>query len=655
MTKNKNHRSVQSTNDSSIHSKLSVVNSGYIKDDFIEFFCIKKCRRSPLINRGYYVRAKTVSSVLEAYCKSMKNNKCQVLSLGAGFDTTFFRLKAAHTLPSSCRYYEVDLPQVVQKKCEVIANSPQLSDLAGTPTGTGAWTHYCVLTRDLAQTDGLKTTLEERRFDFDLPTLILAECVLSYLDVDDSNALIKWTTHEFSNCAFVVYEQVYPSDGFGMFMLQHFATLGSPLKSLHNFPDPSSLMSRYQSLGYDECKCIGMNDFFTWLDDVKRIRSLEPFDEFEEWHEKCNHYALTVATKGRELVSLPFFKDADRTPIPLFSAPIKPACVWTHHEAPQELWRAAHSSVILSKDTVLTVCGFANSDGVHKRVFTPVLTDLETNTTRQIEIDSEEAFDGRQHACVVRFADGSIFINGGRTSPLHACQDDIMLHPCGGKPDRFTATCIKRNSAPKPRWRHTLNVVQSRGREFAFLFGGRTPHDPALNDCYVYSATSNTWTEIPHSAETPSRRHSHAAVTVNDTKVLVTCGLGEDEVPSKSIYSYDAECGAWEALRVSGVTERYSHSAHFLWPNLLLLVGGVSRNHARPCGVGVVNLTSGQCVEVAFPCQSPERPIMLFKHTSVLCEDAIMVTGGGGNCFSFGTHFNKWIVKIDVRSCLSNL
>ena len=42
---------VQSTNDSSILSKYSMVKAGYFEDDFLKHFVSKDARRSPLIHR----------------------------------------------------------------------------------------------------------------------------------------------------------------------------------------------------------------------------------------------------------------------------------------------------------------------------------------------------------------------------------------------------------------------------------------------------------------------------------------------------------------------------------------------------------------------------------------------------------------------------
>ena len=49
-------------------------------------------------------------------------------------------------------------------------------------------------------------------------------------------------------------------------------------------------------------------------------------------------------------------------------------------------------------------------------------------------------------------------------------------------------------------------------------------------------------------------------------------------------------------------------------------------------------------------CTAPSMPLMLHNHRSVCWEDSqsIMVLGGGGNCFSFGTHLNDAPVFINL-------
>jgi tRNA wybutosine-synthesizing protein 4 len=42
---------------------------------------------------------------------------------------------------------------------------------------------------------------------------------------------------------------------------------------------------------------------------------------------------------------------------------------------------------------------------------------------------------------------------------------------------------------------------------------------------------------------------------------------------------------------------------------------------------------------------------MLHNHSSEVIDSdsAILVVGGGGNCFSFGTAFNNYVVRIDLQ------
>ena len=47
-------------------------------------------------------------------------------------------------------------------------------------------------------------------------------------------------------------------------------------------------------------EAIDMNEFFSnclTLEERRRVCQMEIFDEFEEWHLKCNHYVLILSAK----------------------------------------------------------------------------------------------------------------------------------------------------------------------------------------------------------------------------------------------------------------------------------------------------------------------------------------------------------------------
>ncbi|KAL2536635.1 Leucine carboxyl methyltransferase [Forsythia ovata] len=96
-----NRSAVQGTNDDASASKLSCVKKGYMKDDYVHLFVKRPVRRSPIINRGYFARYAAFRKLLHQFlnCEvntdEQGNTKKQILSLGAGFDTTYFHFAGA--------------------------------------------------------------------------------------------------------------------------------------------------------------------------------------------------------------------------------------------------------------------------------------------------------------------------------------------------------------------------------------------------------------------------------------------------------------------------------------------------------------------------------------------------------------------------------
>ena len=73
-----------------------------------------------LFTIGYYARVMSVHSLLKQFISLTKTAglKSQVISLGAGYDTTYWQLHSAGLQPMC--YYEVDLPAVTSRKCHYI-------------------------------------------------------------------------------------------------------------------------------------------------------------------------------------------------------------------------------------------------------------------------------------------------------------------------------------------------------------------------------------------------------------------------------------------------------------------------------------------------------------------------------------------------------
>ena len=110
---------VENTNSESLLSKLSVVESGYRIDPFLKIFrtnnknVVKRATRSSAINRGYLARLIALECSLEKYLLIYNSIgvRHQVLSLGAGYDSLYFRLRNQGIIKAKyCSYYEVEFP-----------------------------------------------------------------------------------------------------------------------------------------------------------------------------------------------------------------------------------------------------------------------------------------------------------------------------------------------------------------------------------------------------------------------------------------------------------------------------------------------------------------------------------------------------------------
>lgn len=114
--------------------KLSASSLGYFEDAFVQFFVKSPSRRMPLINRGYYARVAAIETLVTKFLRAHDADpaqKTQVVILGAGLDTMYFRLKNRAALPAQCEYFEMDFPDVTLQKVMTIRRRKPLMELLG--------------------------------------------------------------------------------------------------------------------------------------------------------------------------------------------------------------------------------------------------------------------------------------------------------------------------------------------------------------------------------------------------------------------------------------------------------------------------------------------------------------------------------------------
>lgn len=292
-------------------AKWNCAERGYLSDPYVSHFlssgdCFQHRHRSdPSINRGYYARIRAIDAIVEEYVELCGADGAQVVVLGAGFDTGFWRRRQ-----DSVKYYELDTPKVVAAKASAIEKSDVLRGKLGvvdridSEAGTVESSRYYLNACDLRDVERLERTLRAADLDFEKPTLFVAECVLAYLDPEASTAVLKWTAKNFSRALVVDYDMMAPEDAFGKIMAANFARKGWPLLSASTFKTLEDHQKRISDQ-FEVAHAANMDTVcsrFVLADSEERSRvsRVQIFDDPDEFKLMMEHYCLVLAGNGPE-------------------------------------------------------------------------------------------------------------------------------------------------------------------------------------------------------------------------------------------------------------------------------------------------------------------------------------------------------------------
>ncbi|TFK44925.1 S-adenosyl-L-methionine-dependent methyltransferase, partial [Crucibulum laeve] len=243
---------IRATDNDAALARLSAVQKGYFDDPFITYLVPRahlQPPRPPLINVGTFVRSQAIDNLVDQWLSFSKagNRPCQIVSLGAGSDTRFWRIANGPHKDILAAYVEVDFPEVTTKKAMVIRKN--LSEALGSPSdihiihgGTGVRSpKYHLIPADLRLPPSEKlenllfspnsdssSTEDKPILSTSLPTLLLFECVLVYVSPSQSSRLLGWFVDKFSKSesidgilGCIVYEMFGLNDAFGRVMVNN--------------------------------------------------------------------------------------------------------------------------------------------------------------------------------------------------------------------------------------------------------------------------------------------------------------------------------------------------------------------------------------------------------------------------------------------------
>lgn len=288
-------RELQSVEDTALdaaNAKCSAVARGYYQDPYAEYFIPNKVQQLPPMNLGYYARTLAMQSAVLKF-HHLHGSNIQVVVLGCGYDTMFWRLRDMEI--TFTRYYELDLPFVIQRKGQIIRNQ------VFQPIE-----YYYLLECDLGKPGNVEKILKENDFDPSIPAVFIDECTLIYVDPDSVDTILKFAASLPSN-GFISYGMIKPEDQFGKMMVQNFRSFGAPLKCIDKYPSVQSYTDRFKNLGFVHVKVGDMNLCMNSViprEDYIRIHRLEMQDDPDELSFMLSHYVLALGSSDEDFLTI---------------------------------------------------------------------------------------------------------------------------------------------------------------------------------------------------------------------------------------------------------------------------------------------------------------------------------------------------------------
>lgn len=149
--------------------------------------------------------------------------------------------------------------------------------------------------------NNLKKILETQNIDTAVPTLIIAECVMVYLDPEAIEPIIQFFADSFKQVAFMDYEIFNSKSNFGKMLISNFAKRGLNLDAIENFQNLPQIEQLFKKNGFVTCRAENMNTIFMKHlppAEVQRVRKLEWLDEWEELRLMQDHYFIAIGIKN---------------------------------------------------------------------------------------------------------------------------------------------------------------------------------------------------------------------------------------------------------------------------------------------------------------------------------------------------------------------
>ncbi|CEP60818.1 leucine carboxy methyltransferase LALA0_S02e00320g [Lachancea lanzarotensis] len=252
----------------------------------------------PLMNYGTYLR----TLIVDIECKSFlenaanENSKIQILNLGCGSD---LRMLFFLNQYPQLTWIDLDFAESVSLKAKILKKNEQFRNTLGEPQGADDTEYisdrYLLKSCNLNHTQKVLDILLESSVP-EVPTLVITECVLCYMDLSQSQALIDNVVSFYETGTWVSYDPIggnEADDRFGAIMQANlWESRQLELPTLMFFNSVEKYAQRFE----DETKHTQIETVWQYYiqqipqEEKNRLKSLQFLDEIEELKLILSHY-----------------------------------------------------------------------------------------------------------------------------------------------------------------------------------------------------------------------------------------------------------------------------------------------------------------------------------------------------------------------------
>ncbi|KAL0222517.1 hypothetical protein RCL1_002371 [Eukaryota sp. TZLM3-RCL] len=286
-------------------AKLSAVSLGYYSDPYISHFVTtdKPRRHDPIIHRGYYIRVSALRQTISEFLQQFPSSPVQIINFGCGMDSIALHfLLSSPQLHDNVTFIEIDLPDIVRKKSKIIAKhfSNQLEITSHNSIGVLS-PHYKLSVGDITDLSSIQHVFDSNSVHFHIPTLVVFECVLVYLNPIDSSKLLSFLQSCFPTLVSFVYDPIRPFSPFGKNMVRHAKEMEVDFVAINEYPDLYKQRKRYLDLGFNWSAALDLWEVEKLLvskEEAKRLHQIELLVEIEEYMAISSQYCLVISGQG---------------------------------------------------------------------------------------------------------------------------------------------------------------------------------------------------------------------------------------------------------------------------------------------------------------------------------------------------------------------